>query len=154
MVTSKSAFCLVVIEDEKIIGFVSGTENISMYYKEFLRKNFLKASIILFPKLSHPKIAKKINETLFYPVKKEKDLPEAELLSIVVEKSYQGKGISLMLFEKMIDEFKKKKINKFKVVVGSNLTAACRFYEKMGGVLHSEVEVHKGEKSRIYIWKI
>lgn len=81
-------------------------------------------------------------------------MPEAELLSIVVDEAYRGKGISPRLFNKLIEEFKKVGIEKFKVVVGSNLLPACRFYEKMGGVFHSEIEVHKGERSRVYVWEI
>jgi GNAT superfamily N-acetyltransferase len=154
MIDSKYAFCIVVEEEGKIIGFVSGTVSVGGFYKEFLKKNFLMASIILLPKFLNLKIARRIFETFFYPVKKEQNLPNAELLSIVVEKNYQGKGISQKLFERLVEEFSKKGINQFKVVVGSNLIPACKFYEKMGGVLQQEIEIHKGEKSRVYVWEM
>jgi len=54
----------------------------------------------------------------------------------------------------LVEEFRKRYVNSFKVVVGSNLIAASRFYEKMGGIFHSEVEVHKNEKSKVYVWNI
>lgn len=81
-------------------------------------------------------------------------MPKAELLSIVVEEAYRGEGISQRLFNKLVEEFEKYDIDRFKVVVGSNLLPACKFYEKMGGIFHSEIEVHKGEKSRVYVWRI
>ena len=152
--SSKYAFCLVAEENEETIGFVSGTISVGAFYKEFFKRNIFKASLILIPKVLRPKIFKKIFETILYPVKKDNDLPKAELLSIVVNETYRGKGISQKLFNKLMEEFKKDGIDKFKVVVGSNFLPACRFYEKMGGVLHSEIEVHKGEKSRVYVWKI
>ena len=44
---------------------------------------------------------KKIMEVLFYP-KKEKDLPEAELLTIAVKNEFQGQGIAGNMLEKFI----------------------------------------------------
>lgn len=154
MITSQNAFCIVAEKNEEVIGFVSGATSVGGFYKEFLKNNFLRASIILLPKVFNPLTIKKIIETLFYPAKKERGLPNAELLSIIVERNYQGKGISRKLFDSLIKEFKNRGIDQFKVVVGLNLKQACRFYEKMGGFLHSEIEVHKGEKSRIYVWNI
>ncbi|HDY69138.1 MAG TPA: GNAT family N-acetyltransferase [Candidatus Scalindua sp.] len=152
MVNSNNAFCIVAIEKKNIIGFVSGAIDIGGFYKDFLRRNFIKASTILLPKILNFQFAKKIIETLLYPARKEQNLPEAELLSIVVDKNYRGKGIARKLFEKLEEEFKTRSVNRFKVIVGSKLISARRFYEKMGGILHSEVEVHKGEKSNIYIY--
>lgn len=154
MVNSKYSFCTIAEDSGKITGFVSGAVDVSGFYKEFLKKNFIKAGMILFPKVLNPKFMKKIIEILFYPVKKKNNLPEAELLSIVVEKNYQGKEVSQKLFEKLVEEFKRRNVNQFKVIVSSILIPACRFYEKMGGVLQSEIEVHKGEKSRVYVWRL
>lgn len=155
MVRSEDSFCIVAEENGRIIGFVSGTIGIGKFYKEFFKKNFIKAGMILFLKALNPQFAKKIFETLFYPARKEQTkLPNAELMSIVVDKKYQGKGVSKDLFKRLVQEFKKRGIDKFKVTVGSNLVAACKFYEKMGGILHLEIEVHKGEKSRVYVWNI
>ena len=154
MVNSNNAFCIVAIEKRNIIGFVSGANDVGGFYKDFLRMNFIKASTILLPKILNLQFVKKIIETLLYPARKEQNLPNAELLSIVVDKNYRGKGIAQKLFEKLEEEFKIRNVNRFKVIVGSNLISASRFYEKMGGILYSEIEVHKDKKSQIYIWKI
>ncbi|MBI4706713.1 MAG: GNAT family N-acetyltransferase [Candidatus Omnitrophica bacterium] len=154
IINSNNTFCIVAEEDKEVIGFVSGTGDIKSTYKHFLRRNFLKASIVLFPKFISIKTARRIFETLFYPVKKEQNLPAPELLSIVVDKNYQGQGISQKIFKELIEEFRRRGITQFKVVVGSQLIPACRFYEKMGGKLHSEIEVHKDEKSRVYVWEL
>lgn len=154
MITSKHSFCFVAEEDGRVVGFVSGTTDVGEFYKEFFKKNFLKASLILLPKALNPQMIRKVLETLLYPVKKEQDLPNAELLSIVVDKNYQGKDNSQKLFEGLVEEFKKRNVKQFKVVVGANLLPACKFYEKMGGVLQKVIEVHKGDKSRVYVWNI
>jgi len=54
----------------------------------------------------------------------------------------------------MVNEFASQSVNRFKVIVGADLTPACRFYEHAGCVLHSEIEVHAGMKSRVYVWGI
>lgn len=97
---------------------------------------------------------KKILETLPYPSKKEGDLPYAKLLSIVVDERYRGRGVSGELFNALVNEFASQSVNRFKVIVGADLTPACRFYEYAGCVLHSEIEVHAGMKSRVYVWGI
>ncbi|HPO61064.1 MAG TPA: GNAT family N-acetyltransferase [Exilispira sp.] len=149
--TSKESFCIVAEESDKILGFVSMTENVSKLYKSFIKKNFAKIIIMLFPKILNVKILKKIYETLKYPSEKLPDLPDAELLSIVVDSNYQGKNISRLLFEALLYECDKRNIKSFKVVVGDNLARAKRFYEKMGGKKVNHIEVHKGEKSLIYV---
>ncbi len=151
---SNNAICLVAKVDGTIIGFSSGAISVSAFYKDFLRINFIKTSMILLPKIFNIQFVKKVFEILFYPARKEQSLPKAELLSIVVDKNYRGKGVAQKLFKQIEEEFRNKNIKRFKVVVGSNLIAACRFYEKMGGVFSAELEVHKGEKSSVYVWEI
>jgi ribosomal protein S18 acetylase RimI-like enzyme len=153
MIHSQYAFCIL-CKNREIIGFVCGTVSVGGFYREFLGKNFLKAGILLFPKLFNPIFARKIVETLCYPAKGGNVLPEAELLSIAVDETYRGKGMSQRLFSELVEEFKRRNVQQFKVVVGEKLIAACKFYEKMGGILHPEIEVHKGEKSKIYVWRI
>jgi len=151
MIDSEIAFCIVAKDDEKVIGFVSGTTSMSGFYKQFLKDNFFMACVLLIPKSINPAFIKKILESLFYPFRIENSHPKAELLSIVVDQNYQGKGVSRNLFLEFISEFRKKNVNKFKVIVGDNLIPARKFYEKMGGILSDEIEVHDGEKSKVYI---
>lgn len=151
IITSKSSFCVVAEVDKKIIGFVSGTTSINKFYKEFLKKNLFRVGIILFPKLLNPKFSRKIFEALFYSRKKDLDLPNGELLNIVVEKGYRNKGIGKKLFNELEKEFKNRNIYKFKVITN---ILACKFYEKVGCILHSEKEVYKGENFFVYIRNI
>ncbi len=151
MINSDVAFCIVARDDTRVIGFASGTTSMSGFYKQFIKDNFFRTFVLLIPKVLNPSYMKKILESLFYPIRKKKDMPDAELLSIVVNKDYQGKGISRDLFLELVCEFRKRNVNKFKVVAGNNLLAARKFYEKMGGVLLDEIEVHDGEKSKVYI---
>jgi ribosomal protein S18 acetylase RimI-like enzyme len=154
MLASENTFCIVACDGPHIAGFVSGSKHVAVFYKQFILSNFISVGVILLPKIFSLTTVKKIVETLLYPLKKKLDLPDAELLSIVVDEPYRGQGVSRELFHALVYEFASRSINHFKIVVGDHLTAACRFYEQMGCVLHSELEVHVGEKSRIYVWGI
>lgn len=151
MIASENAFCIVTCDAGRVVGFVSGSKHVAGFYKEFILNHFFSVGFTLLPKIFNLNTAKKVVETLMYPTKKAENLPDEELLSIVVDEGYWGQSVSKALFNGLVDEFASRAVKRFKVVVGADLTAACRFYESMGGVLHSEIEVHKGMKSRVYV---
>jgi len=154
MLASEHAFCIVARDGAQVAGFVSGTKHVAGFYKEFILRDFFSVGLILLPKIISLPTMKKMLETLVYPSKEKGDLPDAELLSIVIDKRYRGQGVSVELFNALVDEFASQSVNRFKVVVGANLTAANRFYEKAGGEVVKQIEVHKGEMSNIYLFDI
>jgi len=44
-------------------------------------------------------------------------------------------------------------VNRFKVAGGAENKRACRFYEKNGGILANQIEVHRGEQSNVYLFE-
>ena len=153
MITSNNACCLVAEDAGELQGFISGTYELGSFYKDFMRAKLLPVSIALLPKFIKPSVFRKIMESLLYPSNQDR-MPGAELMSIVVSEKYRGKGLSEELFKGLVSEFKEKNISKFKVVVGSRLPAANKFYLKMGGISYGEIKVHSDEASKVYIWEI
>lgn len=86
--------------------------------------------------------------------KKFKVTTNSELISIAVKQELRGKGIAKILYKSLVDFLKEKNINVFKIMVGSNLKEANKFYEKMGAKKILEVEIHKGSKSYLYLHNI
>jgi len=146
---------LVAEYDGKVVGFVAGTINTGKFYKYFLKQNFFRIGFTLLPKIFDTKIIKKLWETATYS---KKDLsvsvPDAELLSMAVEEEFQGKGISKELFKKLVIEFHKKGINEFKTIAGNKLVKANKFYQKIGCEKIGEVEVHEGDISTVYMFRV
>lgn len=142
-------------ESGKIIGFLLGTIDTGAFYKDFLFKKFLKAVFTLAPKLLSFEKVRKIFETLFYPTKEElKTLPKPELLDIAVCKEYQGTGVAQLLFQKFSENLHAIGIDRFKITTGESLATAQRFYQKLGAENAGEIEVHKGQKTIVYIYNI
>lgn len=152
IIGSKYSFCVIAEKDQKIRGFIAGVTDFNSFYLYFLKRYFFSAIVLIFPKIFNFKNIKKIFEVLFYP-QKEENLPEAELLSMALSKDFQGKGIAGLMFNKFISEMKNRKINSFKVLVGSSLSPAIRFYEKNGFKFLKETRVHENV-SRIYIYQL
>lgn len=140
---------------EQIVGFLLGTIDTGVFYKDFLCKKGLKAVFVLAPKLLSFEKVRKIFETLFYPTKEElKTLPKPELLDIAVLKEFQGTGVAQLLFKEFSMKLRDMGIGEFKITTGESLSGAQRFYEKLGAKKAGEIEVHKGQKTIVYIYRI
>jgi len=147
MAKDAAAFLLVAVDGGTVVGFVSGTVDVGSFYRRFIIKNILWGFVLL-PKLVTRNTLKRALETLLYPRKnKVMNLPKAELLSIVVDRAYQGKGVAKSLYEHLEQFYRIKRIQEFKIIVGSTLTSAICFYQKVGATKLTEIEVHKGYQS-------
>ena len=147
MANDDAAILLVAVDRGTVVGFVSGTVDVGSFYRRFIIKNILRG-FVLIPKLVTGDRLKRAFETLLYPRKnKAMNLPKAELLSIVVDRAYQGKGVAQSLYEHLKQFYKSKRVREFKIIVGSTLTPAICFYQKMGATKLTEIEVHEGYRS-------
>ena len=138
-----------------VVGFVSGTRGLGRIYKQLLlhplRLIYSLKSCFLSPSKMY-----KIIEILLIDkdYNASIDLPKEELLSIVVNKAYQGGGHAENLFKALCVHFRAEGVTNFRIVVGRNLERAHAFYTKMGCVAVEEIRVHKGTNSLIYVKEI
>lgn len=114
----------------RIRGFIVGTKNMKIFFKQALKANFLKLFVYLFIKLlKKPSLIKKILETFFYP--KKETGPKAELIVVAVSKKWQSQGIGRELIKNLEEKFLQNKINNYKLTVHADKKAVY-FYEKLG----------------------
>ncbi len=153
LVESDQGLLLVAEEEGKVVGFVSGAVKTGDFYKFFLKRNSLKAALSLLSVLFRKGTVKKIAETVKYS-RKHPDLsmPEAELLSMAVVEEYRGRKLAGELFEAFAEQFARKGARTFKIVAGNKLARANGFYHKMGCRKTGEIEVHKHQRSSVYIY--
>ncbi len=151
IVQSKSSFGIVAEGNDKILGFIAFTTNLNKLYKSVITKSGIKFAFLLAWKIFSLKTIKKVFETLFYPNRiKKLDLPSAELLSVVVAKDAQGKGLGAKLVQKGLAECAKRKLDKVKVLVGADNKPANELYQKCGFELVGQIENH-GVLSDVYV---
>lgn len=113
----------------KLVGFIIGTENMEIFFKQALRKNTLRLGMYLMLRIiKNSNLIKKVVETLLY-TSKDKG-PKAELVVIAVLKKYQGVGLGRKLVKTLEKEFINKGIQEYKLTVHSDKTAV-NFYQKL-----------------------
>ena len=138
--------------DHSIVGFVAGTRELGRIYKQLLFKP-LRLIYALKSCLLSPSKMFKIIELLL--ISKNSNIssyiPKQELLSIVVNPAYQGRGHAENLFNALCSHFREEGASSFSIVVGSNLDRAQAFYTKMGSIPVKKIQVHKGTDSVVYV---
>jgi len=143
-------------EGDKVIGFIAVSINTTGLYKKFLKSNLMLLVKFALKNLFSIEFMKKAYETLNAPKKvriKEMEIELPELLSIVVDDTYAGKGVGKQLIACVEKELLSLGQKRYKVLVGANLESN-KFYEKNGFEVLKEIEIHKGILSYIYMKEI
>jgi ribosomal protein S18 acetylase RimI-like enzyme len=137
---------------DAIVGFVSGTTSMRNVYLRMIAK-WPRLLCAIAPALLSITQLKRMMETVRHSAAGERSQEgaQAELLSIAVEASERGSGRAESLYSALCAHFRARGIARFRIVVGSRLARAHRFYSKMGAKPLAEVEVHKGDTSIVYV---
>ena len=146
---------LVAQSDGKVIGFVAGATGMKPIYRRMLRY-WPQSFWALLPSLFSPRRVWRIIEILRYSrggggSSNGVALPAAELLSIAVAPAFRGQHHAENLYQSLCEHFLQRKLPAFKIVVGSALAPAHKFYRRMGAQPAAEVEVHQGSASTVYV---
>ncbi|MHC4738611.1 MAG: GNAT family N-acetyltransferase [Planctomycetota bacterium] len=149
----ENSFGFVAFENDSVIGFVAFSTNLGKLYKFAVLKKSFKFGFILARRMLSLSVFKKVIDNIFYPVRMKKlDLPDAELLSVVVAKEAQGKRLATRLVQKGLEECGNHGMDKVKVLVGAENEPANKLYLKCGFELAGQIEKH-GILSNIYVVK-
>lgn len=146
---------LVEERDGCVAGFVSGGCGMGAIYKQMLRSPF-RLGLALMPSLLRPRRVLRIFEILRYSRGHTlpEGLPTAELLSIAVAPSCRGQQVADRLYCRLEDHFRETGTTSFRIIVGKALAPAHRFYQRMGAVPTTDVEVHQGEVSTVFVHQL
>lgn len=146
--SNNSSVLLIAREDDQVVGFVSGAENMVAIYRQLLRR-WPRLFVAMLPALKSPTKLWKIIEILLLSrkVKPFPDLPNAELLSIAVRHDCRMNGYAQKLYNQLVEHFRMRNVESFRIVVGTNLVAAQNFYLKMGAKPVGDILVHAGASS-------
>ncbi|MDQ3058654.1 MAG: GNAT family N-acetyltransferase [Pseudomonadota bacterium] len=137
------------------IGFVAGATGMKPIYRRMLRY-WPQLVWALLPSIFSPRRVWRIIEILRYSRNGGGGssglvLPAAELLSIAVAPEFRGQRHAENLYQALCEHFLQCGMPAFKIVVGSALAPAHRFYRRMGAQPAAEVEVHQGSASTVYV---
>jgi ribosomal protein S18 acetylase RimI-like enzyme len=69
---------------------------------------------------------------------------------MAVDVKLRGQGCAERLFKALEVQLGQANVSAFRIVAGSSLTAACRFYGKMGATEVERFQLHKGGVSVVF----
>jgi ribosomal protein S18 acetylase RimI-like enzyme len=147
----KGAVALVVDDGGGPVAFTVGVEDVGAFYGHFYKVHGLRAGLAALPRLVLPSNFRRAWETFRYGQDKV-EVP-AELLSMVVAPRARGRGMSVMLGARLLDDLSQRGVLGVKVVVGSDNETALGAYRKMGFKDTERIQVHEGESSEVLVWR-
>jgi len=149
LVEYPEAVVLVAEDAHGPIGFVAGVTNTTDFYRYFLRRHGIAASVAAFARVVHPRALKRAIETLGY------DSPgvdaRAELLSMAVISQARGRGIGQQLGSALLTRLRERNAGAVRVVVGMGNESAVRLYRQLGFRNAAIIEIHEGESSLVLV---
>jgi GNAT superfamily N-acetyltransferase len=143
------AFLLVEERDGRVAGFIAGASDPGTVRRCLLRRP-LALFASLAPVLVQPRKLAGVLEALRADAAPG-GLPKPELLSLAVDRGYRGQGVADALYARLVQAFSGLGVKSFRIVVGSGLGPAHRFYRRMGAVPRGTTEVHRGQGSIVYV---
>lgn len=139
----------------QVTGFITGGSGMGPIYRRMLRSP-VRLFLALAPALLRPAKVRRILEILRYSGDSTlpAGIPESELLSLAVAPECRGQGVADRLYGRLLEDFRSRGVEAFRIIVGAPLAPAHRFYRRMGAIEAGGIEVHDGEKSTVYVQRI
>ena len=132
----KDGFIFAYIEDNSMLGFVSGIINEKLLYN--IRFYFY-AILGIITHIYNPDMILCFIRHIFRIIKLKGVEINSELLSIVVDEHYRGKGIGKILVETLNDFMMKNGVIKYKVFTDMKYSTGHLLYDKLGFILEKEL---------------
>lgn len=148
---------LIIAKDKHgVIGFISGATTLKPVLYNMLRRHLFRVTLSIIPHLLSISNVRKLIELASYTsiVDSTDKHFEAELLSLAVKEEYRGTGVSQKLFSGLKEQFEEKGHKEFKIIVGEELTAAQKFYKKMGAMESGLINLHSNSPSILFTFKM
>jgi glycosyltransferase involved in cell wall biosynthesis/ribosomal protein S18 acetylase RimI-like enzyme len=142
-----------VAEDHRgVIGFASGVASVRGFYRRFYRRRGFRAALAAAPRLVRPSVLRRVVETARYPGG-DVALPDAELLAIAVDAKVRARSVSVgvVLARGVLQRLADLGADRVKVVTSSDNQQANRFYRSLGFDHLSEIFVHEGTSSNVWV---
>jgi ribosomal protein S18 acetylase RimI-like enzyme len=143
-----------VVGTGEVAGFICASMDTMKTLKQCVWQSGFGLMLGLLPRVLSWRTIRRLSETVCYANKDFGVLPRAEILNFCVDRKVQRRGIGRILFTSLRTELKRRGIASIKIVTGEAQTGAQRFYESVNARRAGTVEVHRGNKSVIFLYDI
>jgi ribosomal protein S18 acetylase RimI-like enzyme len=146
LIAWKGALVLVVDDGGGPVAFAAGVVDVGAFYDHFAKRYAWRAGLAALPRLIRPSILRRAREAYRYG--QSRDEVSSELLSMVVAPRARGRGLSVMLGARLLDELTERGVPAVKVIVGSENESALAAYRKMGFRNSERIQGHE-----VLVWR-
>lgn len=148
-----SGISYVVEQENKIIGFVVGTEQPSGFYRRLLLQHWWKFAIAsLLPLLRRPIILPRLLRAFYAPATATQISKRGTLMSIAVLPGRQGNGVGRILVGEFLKESMRRGLHQVDLTTDrDDNEAANRFYQKLGFVRTNFFITPEGRNMNEYV---
>ncbi len=151
MATSEHSVMSVGLVDGELSGFMVGATDTSKFFRQFLVRHGVKASLVLLPQLFVPRNFAPIWRGLTYFPEMPEDDPKAEILAIAVLPSAQRTGIGGAMFRDVIRRFDDLGTARLKFgVIDVQNELSNSFFQKKGADFLRSEEFYPGKFVNVY----
>lgn len=150
---SDPASVVLVVRDEEseVVGFIAGSIDTGTFYRRMIRRRAFPIGLAALPALvADPRKMGRVVETIRYPGSYSPELPRAELLAMAVSEKHRSRGVGSDLVKEFLARLG---VPAVRVVVGADNQGAGRFYRAQGFIPTEGVEVHRGQRSEVLVWR-
>ncbi|MHC4322202.1 MAG: GNAT family N-acetyltransferase [Planctomycetota bacterium] len=155
IIVTNVGFGIVYEKSGRVIGVAVATENTRLFFRRLLLKRFW----VLIPKITlslfrHPSVISPILETLFFSKQQgQGSNPEAELLVVVLHKTYRRQRIGREIIRSINEEFSQRGVQKYIVKTYADNIASNNFYSTNGFELLSSFILYNRQWNS-YIYRV
>ena len=147
-----ASFLLVADDHGDSVGFIAGSTDVAGLYRSFLWRDGAAALIRAAGPLARG--WRRVLETLRHGRPDGDGTPPgAELLSVAVDRSWQGRGTGGLLVASLLEEMAARGRGVVTVVVGAENDGAVALYVRCGFVAVERFELHPGTESLFMRWE-
>ncbi len=150
IVATPTSFLLVAADGDGVVGFIAGSTDVGGLYKRFILRDGAAAFLESAPRLLGS--WRHALETLRHGSSGIGTGRGAELLSIAVSPTAQGRGVGRALVAAHLHEVVDRGGDASYVVVGADNAPAVALYRAAGFVTGAEIELHPGTTSLLMQW--
>jgi len=157
IVRSEKAFLLAATNPQSgiVAGFICGSADSRDLMRQCIVGSGLKLITPLLPRLFSWRVLVRIFETLRYARQDDGPaLPKAEILNFCVNSRLQGHGIGRQLFAALTSEFRRRGVERIKIVTGESQASAQRFYDAARARRAGGISIHGSANSVVFVYEI
>jgi ribosomal protein S18 acetylase RimI-like enzyme len=133
VITLNTGFGIIYEQNNTVIGAAVATENTQTFYRRLLLRKFWNLGpIVLWSLLKKPSLVFHALETVIHSSRSYDAEGKAELILLVLRKTYQRQGIGTKIMKAVNEEFMRRGVESYLVRIYRDNTNSNLFYRKLG----------------------